>query len=186
MPPSKRQVKIAELLRVSSRDESRFENPLFRREHSPVARLKNIEKLVKIPGGIGGQTQRAVKKIGRELEAIAKERLASGEFAQADYDDFIDRLETVKVRLRQMPQLRAQQKQERQRVLKALNPSEEERRKLLAEAHPPFAEPSGCEWYRDVIKGRVIWTLAVPFTPFEVIHKKELNNVGKISIDAAA
>lgn len=185
MPPSKRQLKIAELLRFSSLDESRFENPLLRREHSPVARLKNIEKLVKIPGGIGTQTQRAIKKICRELEAIVKERLANGGLSQADYDEFIDRLETVRVRLRQMPELRAERKQERQRLLKAINPSDEERRQLLADAHPPFAEPSGCEWYREVVTGRVVWTLAVPFAPFNVVPKKELENVGTISTEAA-
>ena len=186
MPPSKRQLKIAELLRVSSRDESRFENPLFRREHSPVARLKNIKKLVKIPGGIGGQTQRAVKKSAgnskRSLKNVSA--VVSSHKPTTTISSIVSK--PVKVRLRQMLQLRRSKKQERQRVLKALNPSDEERRKLLAESDPPFAEPSGCEWYREVVKGRVVWTLAVSFEPFNVVHQKELHNLEVLSIDAAA
>lgn len=57
--------------------------------------------------------------------------------------------------------------------------------KLLAETPPPFAEPSGCEWYSAIIKARVVWTLAVPFEPFNVVRQKELENVETIPADAA-
>jgi hypothetical protein len=174
MPPSKRQLHIIELVRSASVDESRFDNPLLRREHSPVARLKAIEKLLRIQGGIGGQTQRVVKKIGREIEVIAKQRLASGEFAQADYDELIDRLEMVRARLQGMPEIRAQKCKEKEQLEEAVKT-----------AIPPFdlkdATPlkeRGFAWKKTITKdGEINFFLVVPTQKFRVWTKEEYENL---------
>lgn len=175
-----RQRRIAELLFAAGAEKRTFE-----REHSVVSRTSALEDLCRIRRGLGRPTRLAAKRLLLEIQQAAKARLEAGQFTQDDFQAISRRLEDVRARLKAMPKLRAEHKKEKQRLRKAMNPTDEERRKLLDEAHPPFEEPKECEWYRDVVKGTVVWTLAVPFEPFNVICKKELENVGTISTEAA-
>lgn len=138
----------------------------IRRELTLSNRMSAAETLVRLHGGIGRHSRDRLKRILKEIVATAKVKLNGEKIDQTEFQNLLDRVEVVGLRLANMPENRkAHQELE-----------EEENKKLLAEAKPPFPTPPGYKWMYGARSGQVVWALVSP-VKFKVIVRKEANAI---------